>query len=290
MRKPFFGLLLAILSLAVDAQPPASGPVSKDIPPLPTVTASFAAKHAIYAMVASNTYHKKESERVHFPVELLGWQLVDLNDQPTAEPTGTRRSGLAWDVYEKKDSDEVIFSFRGTDSGRDHLTANAMPWPFAIQYQQARHNLEKYQATHPQKHITLTGHSLGGGIAAGLSVRRGIDTVVFDPSPRIFDGWGDKHLPAETRVVIFQKGEALEKVRKVWPKLVKTFAKESFYMTEFDFNKFNAHRMDQLALGLLNLGALENDSGLAAVAEAANRKIPSASDAVVVEAISRRSK
>jgi hypothetical protein len=284
------GLLFAIVSLAVDAQTPTGNPVAKEMPALPTVNPSFAAKYAIYAMAASNTYHKKESERVHFPVELLGWQLVDLNDKPTTKPTGTRRSGLAWDVYEKKDSDEVIFSFRGTDSRRDYLTASAVPWPLAIQYQQARRSLEKYQATHPEKHVTLTGHSLGGGIAAGLSVRKGIDTVVFDPSPRIFDGWGDKHLPAKTRIVIFQKGEVLEKARRVWPKLVKTFAKESFYMTEFDFQKFNAHRMDQLALGLVNLAALESDSGLAAVAEATKHKIPSDSDAAIAEAISKRSK
>lgn len=290
MRKPFFGLLLAILSLAVEAQPVASIPVANDMPPLSVVTPAFAAKYAIYAMVASNTYHKNESERVHFPVELLGWQLVDLDDHPTTSPTGTRRSGLAWDVYEKRDSNEVIFSFRGTDSLRDYITSNAMPWPLAIQYQQARRNFEKYQASHPHKHITLTGHSLGGGLAAGISVRKGVDTVVFDPSPRIFDGWGDKHLPAKTRVVIFQKGEILSKVRKVWPKLVKTFARDSFYMTEFDFQNFNAHRMDQLALGLLNLGASEPNSDLLTIVEATKHKIPSISDAAVAEAISKRSK
>jgi hypothetical protein len=287
MKKPFFGLLLAILSLAVCAQAPTNAPVSKDMPALPTVNASFAAKYAIYAMVASNTYHKNERERVHFPVELLGWQQVDLNDQPTTKATGTRKSGLAWDVYEKKDSNEVIFSFRGTDSRRDYLTSSAMPWPLAIQYRQARHNFEKYQAAHPDKHITLTGHSLGGGLAAGLSVRKGVDTVVFDPSPRIFDGWGDKHLPAKTRIVIFQKGEVLEKVRKVWPKLLKTFERESFYMTEFDFQKFNAHRMDQLALGLVYLGGLES-SDLVAVAEAIRGKIPGASDAAIAETVGKR--
>ena len=286
MKNVFLGLVLVLLGCAAGAPP---GDVQAvDTPPeLPRVNTGFAAKYAIYAMVASNTYHKAESERVRFPVEMLGWMQVDLDDRPTSEPTGTRMSGLAWDVYEKAGTNEVIFSFRGTDSPLDYLTANAMIWPFAIQYQQARKNLQEYRRGHPEKRITLTGHSLGGGLAAGLSVRKGIDTVIFDPSPRIFDGWGDKHKPAE-RVVVFQKGEVLTHARRLWPKLVRTFDKRSFFMTEFDFEDFNPHRMDQLALGLLSLGA-KSDSALAAVLDATRPKIPSPADAKAAEAAAGRS-
>lgn len=285
MKNLFLGLVLFLVGCATGAPP--SDVQAVDAPPeLPRVNPAFAAKNAIFAMVASNTYHKAESERVRFPVEMLGWRQVDLNDQPTSEPTGTRWSGLAWDVYEKTGTNEVIFSFRGTDSKLDYLTASAMIWPFAIQYQQARKSLHEYRQGHPEKRITLTGHSLGGGLAAGLSVRKGIDTVIFDPSPRIFDGLGDKHQPAE-RVVIFQKGEVLTHARRLWPKLVRTFDPKSFYMTEFDFEGVNPHRMDQLALGLLSLGA-KDDRALAAVLSATRPKIPSPADAKAAEAAAAR--
>ena len=101
---------------------------------------------------------------------MLGWWLVDKNDNPTTEPTGNSITGLSWDIYENTRSNEVIFSFRGTDSYLDYLTATAMPWPLAIQYQQSRCAYEKYRKSHPNKEITLTGHSLGGGLASGISV------------------------------------------------------------------------------------------------------------------------
>jgi hypothetical protein len=52
------------------------------------LTATIAGKYAIYAMIASNTYHKKTS--VRFPVELLGWVQVDVDGKPTNHPVSFR--------------------------------------------------------------------------------------------------------------------------------------------------------------------------------------------------------
>lgn len=216
------------------------------------VTAETASKYAIYAMVASNSYHK--NDRVHFPVEQLGWIQVDLNGKPTSEPTRKFKSGLAYDIFEKNASDEVIFAYRGTDSKHDYFTSSLTIPPFNIQYIQARKQFLEYKEKNPTKKITVTGHSLGGGLALSMSVRFGVDAVVFDSSPRVFDGVHNKHLPA-SRVAVYEDGEILVKARKYWHKFSEVVADNDVYKANFDFGKINKHRCDYLALNLLNLGA-----------------------------------
>lgn len=225
------------------------------------ITAAVAAKYAVYAMLSSNVYHK--NDRLRFPVEKLGWVQVDVYGRPTTKPTTTRKSGLAYDIYEQQDSNEVIFVFRGTDSKKDYLTGNLAIWPFSLQYTQAKIAFEKYLKNHPTKKVSVAGHSLGGGLALSMSVRYGVDAVVFDSSPRIFDGLGNKHLPA-SRVMIYEGGEILAVVRKFWRKIFEVVPQENIYKASFDFGSANKHRSDHLALGLLNLGASE-DATLVAI-------------------------
>lgn len=219
----------------------------------PELTAEVASRYAIYSMAASNSYHKKD--RVKFAIEKLGWIQVDTDGKPTDIPTVKRKSGLAYDIFEKQNSNEVIFAFRGTDSKKDYLGANFAIWPLSIQYTQAKKAFKEYVNSHPNKKITVTGHSLGGGLALSMSVRYGVDAVVFDSSPRIFDGLGDKHLPA-TRILIYEGGEILTVTRKLWKKkFSKAVSRENIYKASFDFGGENKHRSDHLALGLLKLGA-----------------------------------
>jgi hypothetical protein len=58
--------------------------------------------------------------------------------KPTDIPTIKRKSGLAYDIFEKQNLNEVIFAFRGADSKKDYLDANLAVWPFSIQYTQAK--------------------------------------------------------------------------------------------------------------------------------------------------------
>lgn len=228
-----------------------------EVPKTKEITAEIAAKYALYAMIAANTYHKKT--RVCFPVELLGWVQVDVDGKPTNRPTAEKRSGLAYDIFEKKNSDVVIFSFRGTDSRVDYLWANLAVWPFSWQYTQAKKEFSKYLEKHPTKKVTLTGHSLGGSLALSMSVRWGINAVVFDASPRIFDGLGDYHKDAE-RILIYQKGEILEVVREYWKKISEVIKPTSIYTASFNFGRTNKHRADFLALHLLEFGAQADPS------------------------------
>jgi len=217
------------------------------------ITPMIAAKYAAYAMMSSNAYHK--SDRVTFSVEKPGWIQVDQEGKPTNNPTKEHRdSGLAYDVYEKQGSEEVVFAFRGTDSKRDYLFANFAVPPFSRQYKQANKEFGEYVKKHPAKKIMVTGHSLGGGIALGVSVHYGVDAVTFDSSPRIFDGLGQRNLPA-TRVLIYQDGEILEKVRQHWRKMFEIVPQANIYRCSFDFQGADKHRSDYLARGLLELGA-----------------------------------
>ena len=220
-----------------------------------TITATAAGKYAVYAMMSSNAYHK--TDRVKFAIEKLGWIQIGLDGTPTNNPTKERTSGLAYDIYRKQGTDEVVITFRGTDSKRDWPTGNLTVGPFSGQYKQARKEFDKYISSHPKDKIIITGHSLGGGLALSVSVRKGVDAIVFDSSPRIFDGLGDKHLPA-TRVLIYEGGEILEVVRKRWKKIFEVVSQDNIFKCLFDFNGVSKHRSDYLARGLLELGATAN--------------------------------
>lgn len=207
-------------------------------------------------MMASNSYHK--NDRVRFPVKKAGWIQVDEDGKQTAKPTKKHPlSGLAYDIYEKQGTDEVVFAIRGTDSKRDYIDANFAVPPFSIQYTQVNKEFGEYIKNHPGKKVTVTGHSLGGGLALSVSVHHGVEAITFDPSPRIFDGKGDIHLPAK-RVLIYEGGEILEKVRKHWKKISEVVSNENIYKCDFDFKDVSKHRGDYLARGLLDLGATAN--------------------------------
>jgi hypothetical protein len=169
--------------------------------------------------------------------------------------------GLAYDIYEKQGTNEVVFAIRGTDGKDDYICAN-LAIPFSIPYKEVNKEVGEYiknhsGKNHPSKKVTVTGHSLGGGLALSVSVHHGVEAITFDPSPRIFDGLGDHHLPAK-RVIIYEGGEILEKVRKHWKKIFEVVSSENIYKCDFDFKGVSKHRGDYLARGLLDLGATAN--------------------------------
>jgi len=219
------------------------------------ITADIASRVATYAMLSSNSYHK--DDRVRFEVERLGWVQVDWEGNPTTEPTKKHPlSGLAYDIFEKQGTNKVVFAYRGTDSKADYLTANLAVPPFNFQYRQARKEFAKYLSENAQKSVVVTGHSLGGGLALSVSVHFGVTAIVFDPSPRIFDGIGDLHEPAE-RVIVYEDGEILQLFRKHWRKVSEVVQEKDIYRCSFNFEG-SQHRSDYLALGLLRLGATIN--------------------------------
>lgn len=224
-----------------------------------TIDSSVAGGLAIYAMLSANTYEKKVG-RVRFDLSQLGWVRVDLDGEPTEEPTKEHKlSGLVYDIYEKIGTNKVVFAFRGTDNKKDYLTANLAIPPFNFQYRQARKAVGKYLSENSQKNVVVTGHSLGGGLALSVSVHHGVKAFTFDPSPRIFDGIGDMHEPAE-RVIVYQQGEILQKFREHWKKVSDVVEEKNIYQCNYPevFGENSRHRGDLLAKGLLLDGTKSN--------------------------------
>jgi putative lipase involved disintegration of autophagic bodies len=219
------------------------------------VTPQVAERYAIYAMMSSNSYHK--DDRPRFPLEEIGWKQIARDGKETTEPSYSFwLTGLSFDIYKKNSVNEYVFVYRGTDSKIDYLTAS-IPITFFMspQYKSANKKFRQFIASIPKdSKVTVTGHSLGGGLALSASVRYGQDAVVFDSSPRIFDGLGDEHLPAK-RTAIYQTGEVLEKFRKMSTKYPDVVGPENTYISNFDFGDVSPHSSYALATNLLAFGA-----------------------------------
>jgi hypothetical protein len=257
------------------------------------INAEVAARCAVYAMASSNAYHqpprKSRHPKMFFPIHRLGWTLVTPDSVPIALAADGRPAqpthessllSLAFDIHER--GGDTIFAFRGTDDVMDYVTGSlGIAW--SLHYARARQHFVRYARRNPARRIVLTGHSLGGGLALSASVRRdvleeirgalpagaqGYGAVVFNTSPRVFDGWGDRHVPAQ-RTAIYQDGEVLEHVRRLWErKFNQVVAPHSQFETRFDYQdkcgqgdlKDASHRADLLADGLLRLGVTADPS------------------------------
>ena len=111
--------------------------MSRELSPNP-ISNKVAARVAVYAMLSVQAYHKeKGSKRLSFPVERLGWIQTDaegsrIDPADNISTKSHRFSGLAYDIYEREGTNEVVFAFRGTDSANDYLYANFAVPPFNI--------------------------------------------------------------------------------------------------------------------------------------------------------------
>lgn len=265
-------LLSGALSFNVMAQEPPAV-VSKPM----MLTREASNEYALLAMMASNAY-ASDADKIKFPIEKLGWKKVDeaghevrpgKNSYRVKTPIGSVFSNLEFDIWEDSQSKRTVIAFKGTKEKIDWLSGN-LAVGISIPYKSAKKHVRLYKEAHPDRMVTLTGHSLGGGLALSSSLWLGVDAVVFNTSPRVFDGLGN-HSEQARRLAVFQHGEVLNVVRSRYPKFLVVMPPEQLVETLFQYPGGTSHRSDLLAAGLL---ACATDPALKALATEVTSSVP----------------
>ena len=144
-----------------------------------------------YAMLANAVYGGNLSSSNNPSVQ--GWE--DLN----AEFSNMlfTISGFTASVYRDRSTGKVVIAFAGTDQWQDWGTN------LALGAGQEGAALRLFNAV-TQKYgpVTLTGHSLGGGLAQVIAALTGSKAVTFDPAP--FTSPGTRLITGEADIVSFR--------------------------------------------------------------------------------------
>jgi hypothetical protein len=267
MKRVLFSFFVAFLVHGADAQPSNARGLTNEI----------ANDVVIYSMMASNAY-ADDKKKLKFPIEELGWKKIDLRGNPVSDEknsytsktfVGSIFSNLQFDIWEDTKSKKTIIAFKGTMEIMDWTGGN-LSVGISIPYKSAKKHVREYISKHPERTVSVTGHSLGGGLALSVSFWEGVDAVVFNTSPRIFDGLSDANASAK-RLSIFQEGEILQKIRKWYPKFLEKVQPEQIIETSFDYPGGTSHRSDFLAEGLL---ACATAPELSKISNSINNPIP----------------
>lgn len=156
----------------------------------------------LYAMMSNNAYDNPPDKPAFV---IPGWDLVRRY---------TSRNSYEADLYLSADRSEGVLAFKGTDGARDWFTGNISLLPVPPQYVEAQRTLDTVIAEYPNTRFTVTGHSLGGGLALATSLNtEGVNAYVFNTSPRVMAWRGpyenEQHITNE-------QGEVLYRFSK-WP-------------------------------------------------------------------------
>ncbi len=170
-------------------------------------TREFADKTWDYAQLANDSYADKEQ----FPALPGGIDLVRNSDNDS--------SGLAYSIFDRKQNGrlvERIIAFRGSEFSFDDWFAGN------IEGKQNARGLATYRKIREELDadgfkdvpISVTGHSLGGAIAAHVAlVVDGVTSYAFNQSPRFV-------IPAEPamseRMAVTERGEVLGGLREFY--------------------------------------------------------------------------
>lgn len=121
-------------------------------------------------------------------VTVESWDLID---------SIGRSSGMDAGVYKNRDTQELVIAFRGTetcdfscsfeewqDSTRDMIADTAIgTGTVSDQFKHAFNFAQEMIKKYPASKITVTGHSLGGGLAQAVGAALGLETYAFNSSP-----------------------------------------------------------------------------------------------------------
>ena len=123
-------------------------------------------------------------------------------------------------IYQNADGSYVV-AFRGTDGDdpaqarTDHFNANLpqnLGWE-SPQYNRAVELVERMKAAAPEGELSITGHSLGGGLASVAALANEVPATVYDPAgihPNTLERYGADPALAERYITAYQvDGEIL---------------------------------------------------------------------------------
>jgi hypothetical protein len=165
-----------------------------------------------------------------------------------------------------REVDEAVLAFRGTDDPRDWLHNFRLTDEQAVEGERVfREFAGKYRRDGVER-ISVTGHSLGGGLALRMSfLPEGVPATVFHwaPSSPPRDGRGT----GASRLCVWENNEILEFVRAVTEKRpALTWEGTRPIRANFSHDRTDRqHKMEPLARSLV-LAAAPYDEALAGVA------------------------
>lgn len=149
----------------------------------------------IYAQMAANAYDAPTQFKL--PKE---YSLIKMKDNDSI--------GFAYAIYKNNETNTLIISFRGTEGLKDWWYGNLL----ASQNESGLNLFDQLKKEYSSDtKFVVVGHSLGGGIALEVSLKReNVDAYVFNTSPRFSaDGYNIEN----KRVSIVEHGEVLKALR-----------------------------------------------------------------------------
>ena len=123
------------------------------------------------------------------------WEVVDVMENQGFFESGFRGIAL-------RNGDEVIVAFAGTDPKSPGDIANDLAQGIGFaptQYRQAAAFAQKWEDRAGTNNVTLTGHSLGGGLAAYASIQTGVRATTVNSAPLALTNLGGNPFSGDVR-------------------------------------------------------------------------------------------
>lgn len=218
-----------------------------------------AASSYLYAQLAENAYdrtsEKPDSESDPSRPFVLPSNVRELEQYRRPRDDEGALRGFAAKVYEIRETDSsstIALVFRGTEftHKNDWIFGNFSDGQARI----AQRMFQDIRSAHPDAKMVVAGHSLGGAIAAYISLNEeDVDAYMFNTSVRVRRGKAHSN----ARYAISQYGEILVALRRLWINPGGTYTVVNCNGTRF----FGPHGMRPLAECLTNIAAWVPGSG-----------------------------